>query len=154
MVGLAGAYTRYSIDGLQKALGEYDGINQANYALISLTSLRKSFPTANELGMNMCVNPEDPPLDILDLVRVINNEADIARILDQHDSLANGLTLCSGSLGANPANDLPAIASQFANSTHFADLRNVRREPDGSFQEMAHLDGDTDMVTLVKFLLD
>jgi mannonate dehydratase len=138
MVGLAGAYTRYSIDGLQKALGEYQGISRANYALISLTSLRKSFPTADELGMHMCLHPDDPPLEIL----------------DQHDSLTNGLTLCSGSFGANPANDLPEIPSRFADRIHFTHLRNIRREPDGSFKEAAHLDGDTDMVGLVKFLLD
>ena len=54
----------------------------------------------------------------------------------------------------NPENDLPAIVSQFANCIHFAHLRNVRREPDGSFQEAPHLPGDTDMVALVKALLD
>ena len=100
------------------------------------------------------VRPDDPPLDILDLPRVVSNEEDIARILDQHDSLTNGLTLCSGSFGANPANDLPAIPSRFADRIHFTHLRNIRREPDGSFQEAAHLDGDTDIVALVKYLLD
>ena len=84
------------------------------------------------------VHPDDPPLNIL----------------DQHDSLTNGLTLCSGSFGANLANDLPAIASRFADRIHFTHLRNIRREPDGSFKEATHLDGDTDMVALVKFLLD
>ena len=104
--------------------------------------------------MRMCVHPEDPPRNILDLPRVVSNEEDIARILDQHDSLTNGLTLCSGSFGANPANDLPEIPSRFADRIHFTHLRNIRREPDGSFKEAAHLDGDTDMVALVKFLLD
>ena len=104
--------------------------------------------------MRMCVHPDNLPRNILDLPRVVSNEEAIARILDQHDSLANGLTLCSGSLGANPTNYLPAIGSRFADRTHFADLRNVRWEPDGSFQEIAHLDSDTGMVALVKFLLD
>ena len=104
--------------------------------------------------MRMCVHPDDPPRNILDLPRVVSNEEDIAKILDQHDSLANGLTLCSGSLGANPANNLPTIASRFADRIHFSDLLNVRWEPDGSFQETAHLDSDTDMVALVKFLMD
>ncbi len=65
---------------------------------------------------------------------------------------ANGLTLCSGSLGANPANDVPAIAARFADRIHFAHLRNVRKDPDGSFEEAAHLDGDTDMVALCAVL--
>ena len=70
------------------------------------------------------------------------------------DSPANGLTLCAGSLGANPANDVPAIARRFADRIWFAHLRNVRKEPDGSFEEAAHLQGDTDMVALIKALLD
>ena len=104
--------------------------------------------------MRICVHPDDPPRNILALPRVVSNEEDIAKILDQHDSLANDLTLRSGSLGANPANDLPIIASRFTDPIHFANLLNVRWEPDGSFQETAHLDSDTDMVVLVKFLLD
>ena len=104
-----------------------------NYALISSTSLRKSFPIADELGMRMCVHPDDPPRDILGLPRVVSNEDDIAMILDQPDSLTNGLTLCSSSLGAKLAKDLPTIASRFADHIHFAHLCNVRREPDGSF---------------------
>ena len=70
------------------------------------------------------------------------------------DSIANGLTLCSGSLGANPANNVPEIAQRFADRIHFAHLRNVRKELDGSFEEAAHLDGDTDMVALIRVLLD
>lgn len=154
MAGLPGAYTRYSIEGLQKALGAYQGISRAKLRSNFARFLAEIIPTADELGIRMCVHPDDPPRNILGLPRVVSNEEDIAWILDQHDSLANGLTLCSGSLGANPANDLPAIASRFADRIHFAHLRNVRREPDGSFQEAAHLDGDTDMVALVKVLLD
>ena len=154
MAGLPGAYTRYSIEGLQKALCEYQGISRAKLRANFARFLAEIIPTADELGIRMCVHPDDPPRNILGLPRVVSNEEDIAWILDQHDSLANGLTLCSGSLGANPANDLPAIASRFADRIHFAHLRNVRREPDGSFQEAAHLDGDTDMVALVKVLLD
>ena len=154
MAGLPGAYTRYSIEGLQKALGAYQGISRAKLRSNFARFLAEIIPTADKLGIRMCVHPDDPPRNILGLPRVVSNEEDIAWIMDQHDSLANGLTLCSGSLGANPANDLPAIASRFADRIHFAHLRNVRREPDGSFQEAAHLDGDTDMVALVKVLLD
>ena len=154
MAGLPGAYTRYSIDGLQKALGKYQGISRADLRANFARFLAEVIPTADELGMRMCVHPDDPPRDILGLPRVVSNEEDIAWILAQQDCLANGLTLCSGSLGANSENDLPAIARQFADRIHFAHLRNVKREPDGSFQEVAHLNGDTDMVELVKVLLN
>ena len=78
---------------------------------------------------------------------------DIAYLLDAVDSPANGLTLCTGSLGARTANDLPALARRFASHIHFVHLRNVRNEPDGSFMEADHLSGDTDMVAVVHALL-
>jgi len=110
-------------------------------------------PAAEDLGMRLCVHPDDPPRDILGLPRVVSDAEDIAWILGAVDSPANGLTLCTGSLGANPANDLPAIARRFADRIHFAHLRNVRKDPDGSFEEAAHLDGDTDMVAVVRVLV-
>jgi mannonate dehydratase len=83
----------------------------------------------------------------------VSDAEGIAFALDAVPARANGLTLCSGSLGANPANDVPAIARRFADRIHFAHLRNVRKDPDGSFEEAAHLEGDTDMVALIDVLL-
>jgi len=103
--------------------------------------------------MRLCVHPDDPPRDILGLPRIVSDHADINWIMQAVNTRENGLTLCSGSLGANRENDVPAIAAQFADRIHFAHLRNVRKEPDGSFEEAAHLDGDTDMVALIQVLL-
>jgi mannonate dehydratase len=69
------------------------------------------------------------------------------------DSVANGVTLCTGSLGARPGNDLSSIAERFGGRIHFAHLRNVVKEPDGSFMEADHLGGDVDMVGVVAALL-
>ncbi|MCM2475094.1 mannonate dehydratase [Rhizobium sp. CG5] len=153
MAGLPGAFDRYDIHSLREALKRYEGIDrdtlQANYARF----LSEVIPAADELGMRFCVHPDDPPRDILGLPRIVSNVEDIAWIMKQQQSLANGLTLCSGSLGANPANDVPAIARLVSERIHFAHLRNVSKDPDGSFQEAAHLDGDTDMVSLVAALL-
>lgn len=153
MSGLPGAFERYDIAGLRHALAGYAGIGReelrANYARF----LAEIIPTAQELGMRFCVHPDDPPRDILGLPRIVSNEEDIAWIMGAFDVRENGLTLCSGSLGANPANDVPAIARRFAGRIHFAHLRNVSKDPDGSFQEAAHLDGDTDMVALAAELL-
>lgn len=153
MSGLPGAFDRYDINGLREALKRYHGIGRdeirANYARF----LAEVIPTAQELGMRFCVHPDDPPRDILGLPRIVSSEEDIAWIMAQQPDLANGLTLCSGSLGANPLNDVPAIAKRFAERIHFAHLRNVAKEPDGSFEEAAHLDGDTDMVALIAVLI-
>lgn len=153
MAGLPGAYARYDVDGLREALKGYADIDRdalrSNYARF----LAEIIPTADELGMRMCVHPDDPPRDILGLPRIVSSGDDIAWIMEQQESLANGLTLCSGSLGANPGNDVVAIAERFADRIHFAHLRNVTKDDDGSFQEAAHLEGDTDMVALARVLL-
>ncbi|MBP1849069.1 mannonate dehydratase [Rhizobium halophytocola] len=153
MAGLPGAYERYDVDGLRTALAGYDGIGRAELRANYARFLAEVVPAAEELGMWLCVHPDDPPRDILGLPRIVSSEEDIAWILSKQDARANGLTLCSGSLGANPANDVPAIARRFAERIHFAHLRNVRKDADGSFEEAAHLEGDTDMVALAAALL-
>jgi mannonate dehydratase len=153
MSGLPGAFDRYDIAGLRTALKGYEGIGRealrANYARF----LAEVIPAAEDLGMRFCVHPDDPPRDILGLPRIVSSGPDLDWVLAAADSPANGVTLCSGSLGANPANDVPAIARAVAPRIHFAHLRNVRKDPDGSFEEAAHLDGDTDMVALIGALL-
>ena len=153
MAGLPGAFDRYDAAGLRRALAAYDGVDRsalrANYARF----LQEVAPAAEDLGVRLCVHPDDPPRDILGLPRIVSDGDDLDWVLAAYDSPANGVTLCSGSLGANPANDVPAIAARVADRIHFAHLRNVRKEPDGSFEEAAHLDGDTDMVALIRVLL-
>lgn len=153
MAGLPGAYSRYEIDGLLIALEGYRGIGRDELRVNYARFLAEIIPAAEELGMRLCVHPDDPPRDILGLPRIVSNADDIAWVLAQQDSPANGLTLCAGSLGANPINDVPAIAERFADRIHFAHLRNVKKDPDGSFEEAAHLDGDTDMVALISVLV-
>lgn len=153
MAGLPGAYDRYDVDSLRVALAGYQGIGRSDLRANYARFLAEIIPAAWDLGMRMCVHPDDPPRDILGLPRIVSSGDDIAWVLAQQDSPAHGLTLCAGSLGANPANDVPAIAARFADKIHFAHLRNVAKEPDGSFEEAAHLDGDTDMVALIAVLL-
>jgi mannonate dehydratase len=153
MSGLPGAYDRYDIASLKVALQGYEGIDRATLRANYRRFLKEVIPTAEELGMRLCVHPDDPPRDLLGLPRIVSDAEGIAFALDAVPARANGLTLCSGSLGANPANDVPAIARRFADRIHFAHLRNVRKDPDGSFEEAAHLEGDTDMVALIDALL-
>ena len=154
MAGMPGAFDRYDVAGLRDALSAYEGIDRdvlrSNYILF----LDEVIPTAEELGMRLCVHPDDPPRDILGLPRIGSDGGDLDWVLQAHDCPANGITLCSGSLGANPKNDVPAIAQRVADRIHFAHLRNVAKDPDGSFEEAAHLEGATDMVALVQVLLN
>ncbi len=154
MAGLPGAFDRYSIPELQKVLASYAGISRDDLRQNYKRFLNEVIPTAQELGMKLCVHPDDPPRDILGLPRIVSNGDDIDWIMQAFDAPENGLTLCSGSLGANPANDVPEIARSFGERIHFAHLRNVRKDPDGSFEEAAHLTGDTDMVAVIDELLE
>jgi mannonate dehydratase len=153
MSGLPGAYARYSVAALREVLAGYTGLDRAALRANYARFLAEVVPTAAELGLRLCVHPDDPPRDILGLPRIVSDATDVAWVLETQPDVANGLTLCSGSLGANPDNNVVAIAARHADRIHFAHLRNVAKEADGSFQEADHLDGDTDMVALVAVLL-
>jgi mannonate dehydratase len=153
MAGLPGAYDRYDIPGLRRMLDRYRDVDATRLRDNLARFLREVVPVADEVGVRMCIHPDDPPRPVLGLPRIVSSEADLAFITDAVDLAANGITLCSGSLGAGCGNDVPAIASRFAPRIHFAHLRNVAKEPDGSFMEADHLGGDTDMVALVGILL-
>lgn len=153
MAGLPGAYDRYDVPAMRDAIKLYDGIGRAEIRANYARFLAEVIPTAQELGMKFCVHPDDPPRDIFGLPRIVTCADDIGWIMAQQGAVENGLTLCSGSLGAGAGNDVPAIARRFADRIHFVHLRNVRKEADGSFEEAAHLEGDTDMVALVATLM-
>ena len=153
MSGLPGAFDRYDIAGLREQLALYDGIGQDEIRGHYKRFLDEVIPAAEDMGLRFAVHPDDPPRDILGLPRVVSDAADIDWILAAHASPANGLTLCTGSLGANPDNPLPELTKRFADNIHFAHLRNVRKDADGSFEEAAHLAGDTDMVAVTREIL-
>jgi mannonate dehydratase len=153
MAGLPGAFDRYDIPGLRRMLARFAGIDRAQLFANLRRFLEAVVPVAQEAGVRMAIHPDDPPRPLLGLPRIVSTEEDIAALLDAHDSPANGLTLCTGSLGAGPANDLPRIARRFAARIHFAHLRNVTKETDGSFTEADHLGGDVDMVAVATTLL-
>lgn len=153
MAGLPGAYDRYDVPGLKRMLARYHEMSHDGLRANLKRFLEAVIPTAEEVGIRMCIHPDDPPRPLFGLPRICSDESDIAFILDAVDSPSNGLTLCSGSLGANPRNDVPGIARRFADRIWFAHLRNVAKDPDGSFMEAEHLGGDTDMVALVDVLM-
>ncbi len=153
MAGLPGAFDRYDIEGLRGMLKRYENTDRAKLRENLSRFLSEIIPTAEEVGIRMAIHPDDPPRPLLGLPRICSSAEDIEFILNAVPSQANGLTFCTGSLGASYANDLPAMARRFAPKIHFAHLRNVAKEQDGSFMEADHLGGDNDMVGVVKALL-
>ena len=153
MAGLPGAFDRYDIPGLRRILDRYRDITADGLHENLARFLREVIPTAEECGIRMAIHPDDPPRPLMGLPRIVSNGADFTRLLDAVPSECNGLTFCCGSLGAGAANDLPTLAKIFAGNTHFVHLRNVGKDPDGSFEEAEHLGGDTDMVAVVETFL-
>lgn len=153
MAGLPGAYDRYDVPGLREMLGRYAGIDHAALRQNLKRFLEEVVPTAAEAGVRLCIHPDDPPRPLFGLPRIVSSSDDLDFIVGAVNDTANGITLCTGSLGAGAGNDLPAIARRFASRIHFVHLRNVIKEPDGSFLEAEHLGGDVDMVEVIRPLL-
>lgn len=110
-------------------------------------------PVAAECNINLAIHPDDPPFDILGLPRIACREADFDFILSSVPIESNGVCFCTGSLGANATNDLPAMAKKIGKRIHFVHLRNTKRDEHGNFFEADHLGGDTDMYAVMKEIL-
>ena len=143
----------YDRQSLNRMLDVYKELSVEGFRANLFEFLREMVPVAEEAGVRMAIHPDDPPFPLFGLPRVVCSASDARALLAAVDTHANGITLCTGSYGANPNNDLVAMAKEFAPRIHFAHLRNVTKEGDGSFHEAEHLEGDTDMVRVVQALL-
>lgn len=151
-MGLPGSTESLSLDDVRGHLGEYAGVSPDQLRRHFIDFLEEVIPVAEQVGIRMCCHPDDPPFALLGLPRIMSTETDYKAVLEAVESPANGMTLCSGSLGARPDNDLPGMMERLGDKVHFLHLRNVKRdgtEVAGSFYEAEHLGGDTDMVALI-----
>jgi mannonate dehydratase len=153
IAGLPGAEASYTRTTLQNLLAEYAGLTAAELRAHLIAFLREVAPVAEELGARLAIHPDDPPWSLFGLPRVVSTAEDVRTILAGVDTAANGLTFCVGSYGARADNNLLAMVDEFASRIHFAHLRQVVREPDGSFCEAEHLRGSSDMVGVICALL-
>ncbi|WP_414441186.1 mannonate dehydratase [Burkholderia sp. 22PA0106] len=153
-ISLPGWDSSYRPEELRALLAEYREIDEARLWSNLEYFLKAVVPVAAECGIRMAIHPDDPPRPIFGLPRIVKNRDDLARILAAVDHPANGLTLCSGSLGAGPQNDVEALVREFGGMgrIHFAHIRNVKITPDGDFEESAHLSscGSLDIAAIVK----
>ena len=155
-MGLPGSTESMSLEDVHHHLAQYGAISADQLRAHFIAFLEQVVPVAEDLGLRLCCHPDDPPFPLLGLPRIMSTGEHFRLILDAVNSPANGMTLCSGSLGARPDNDLPAIMRELGDRVHFLHLRNVTRESDavmGSFYEAEHLGGDTDMVAVIAAVL-
>jgi mannonate dehydratase len=118
--------------------------------------LERIMPVCEKYDIKMAIHPDDPAWTVFDLPRIMTNKKNLQRLLTLVDSPCNGVTFCTGSLGTNPANDLPDIVRSLKGRIYFAHIRNLRHNGPGDFEESAHFsaDGSLDMFGVMKALYD
>ena len=138
------------VEIFRNLLGLYKGIDRDALRENMRYFLSAIMPVCEQYGIDMCVHPDDPPLQILGLPRIVTCDADIEWFLNAVDNPHNGLTFCAGSLSAGAHNDVPALARKYASRTKFVHLRSTDVFPNGNFKEASHLAGRAGIIDLVR----
>lgn len=128
------------VETFRQLLKLYDGIDRDTLRANMKYFLEAIMPVCREYDINMCVHPDDPPLQILGLPRIVTCDEDIEWILNAVSDSHNGLTFCAGSLSAGSHNNVPELARKYASRTHFVHARICTVKPNGDFKESSHLD--------------
>jgi len=155
--GLPGAMTSSeNLAAFAARIASYRGLTPDQMRANVVAFLEKVTPVAEQLGVRLTLHPDDPPRPLFGLPRIASTAADYQALFDAVPSVANGMCYCVGSLGARPDNDVPAMARQFGPRIHFAHLRSTLIDNAGaslSFTEADHLDGDVDMIAVLRALI-
>jgi mannonate dehydratase len=153
-LSLPGWDTSYNKEDLQDLLRQYQNVTEEDLWKNLEYFLKQIIPVAEEVKIKMAIHPDDPPWSIFGLPRIITNKENLERLINIVDSTYNGITLCSGSLGINPENNIPELIRYFGRKgrIHFAHTRNVKITGDKCFEETSHKseDGSLDIVEIMK----
>ena len=154
MGGLPAAETQYTIEEFRNMLEAYRDIDKEALRSNFLEFLREIMPIAEDNNIKMALHPDDPPIPLFGLPRIVSSKDDYQFIFEQYKSNTNGMTFCVGSLASNKKNDIYDIFKTFKEKINFIHLRNVSIEEDRiSFVESEHLEGDVDFVKIIKMIL-
>lgn len=153
LLGLPGSKINFTAEQILTLLDNYAAIDNEKLRENLIYFLSEVAPVAEKYNVKLAVHPDDPPFSVLGLPRVVSTEADLKAIFDAVPLNSNGLCYCTGSLGANPNNNLGRIIDDCGDRIHFLHLRNIIRENENIFRESEHLDGDVDMGAIVEKIL-
>ena len=155
-LSLPGWDASYSKEQLKGLLQKYEELGEEKLWNNMQTFLEAVIPVAKKAGINMAIHPDDPPWGMFGLPRIITCEKNYDRFLNIVPESENGLTFCTGSLGANPDNDLVRMADKYADRIHFVHLRNIKITGERRFEEVGHPTdcGSIDMFGIAKALVD
>lgn len=144
------------LDRIKELFEAYKNVNEEKLWENLAYFLREILPVCEECNIKMAIHPDDPPWSIFGLPRIIKGEEDLKKLLAISNSPSNCITLCTGSLGANPRNDMVDLAKKFAHKSPFAHIRNVKIFENGDFVETSHVtsDGSIDIAGVVKELYE
>ncbi|HCU55945.1 MAG TPA: mannonate dehydratase [Clostridiales bacterium] len=147
------SYTKEELAGLLKA---YEGMSHQTLFDNLVYFLKAIMPACDEANVDMAIHPDDPPWDIFDLPRIVGREEDYDRLFAAVPNKHNGITFCTGSLGAGRFNDLPKMAAKYADRIYFAHLRQLKFVNNTDFYENGHRteDGNVDIYKIVKALVE
>lgn len=141
---------RTPVQHFRALMSHYEGVSKQDLMDNLTYFLKAVMPVCHEVGVNVCIHPDDPPMPVFGMPRIAGCAEDIRRILSSVDDFHNGLTFCAGSLSAGAHNDVPAMAREFAPRTHFVHLRTCKLLGDGNFIEAPHTAGRVNLVELVR----
>lgn len=153
IAGLPGGQDSYGREDLRKESARFEGIDVEQLRSNLGDFLKRVAPVAEEVGARLAIHPDDPTMSLFGLPRIISTAADMRKLLSLVDEKANGVTLCVGSLASRNESDVLSIARDMIDWIHFAHLRDVTTEADGSFIEAVHLEGRSDTYGILSLLL-
>lgn len=153
LLGLPGSGETFTLEQLRNMIKDYEQIDAARLKEHLFHFIREIVPIAEASGIRLAIHPDDPPWSLMGLPRITSNGQDLADIIGCVDTPANGITFCTGSLGAGYFNNVGEMAEKFAHRINFAHLRNVSRDTTMNFNEVYFFDGDVDMYRVMKALV-